>query len=300
MVKEAITHYENAISIARETGDDFDLASHLQNLGTTLLSESKDLPRAERLLHEALAAAERSQNADVVLGCFSALGNLHRAVGSLNEAARLYAGALEAARLSGERLGEGNNLSNLGLVMCELGDVEEGERMLREALAIAVEIGDRRGEGNRTGHIGGILIEKARRFLQGLEQSRVLESAREHVSAAILIAAETGDSEKLGTWLMNLGIICALEGNLDEGIKQYEKALALAKTSGLARLEAQARFNLGSSFARRGQFERALGHFHISGALARKMGSPMALQARVYVSRLTKMLKQWLNRFFRG
>lgn len=196
MIKEAIAHFENAIAIARETGNEYDLASHLQNLGATLLSEAQDLPRAERLLHEALAAAERSLNADVVIGAFSTLATLHRDVGNLEEAARLYAGALKASRLAGNRLSEGNNLSNLGLITDQLGGSAEGERMIREALTIAVEIGDRRGEGNRTGHLGGILFAKANRLNPGPEQSAILESARELIATALSLRKKPGTQKR--------------------------------------------------------------------------------------------------------
>jgi len=291
MIRNAVEHYERALAIARETGNDGDLASHLHNLGSTLLSEARDLPRAERLLHEALAAAKHSQNVDVVIGCFSALGSLHRQVGNLTEAARLYAGALEAARLAENRLAEGNSLSNLGLVTDQLGDAAEGERMIRDALAIAIEIGDKRGEGNRTGHLGGILLAKATRLPPGPEQSGALESARGHVATAMRIAEETGDAQKAGSWLMNLGHVCLLEGNGVEGIRQFEAELRVAEVGGFALLEAQARFNIGSVMARQGQLQSALGHFRASSALLRKMGSPIAAQAEAYVTRLSEMLK---------
>jgi tetratricopeptide (TPR) repeat protein len=292
MIRDAVKQYEQAVVIARETGNDGDLASHLHNLGHMLLSEAKDFPRAERLLHEALTAAQRSQNVNAVIACFSSLGNLHRQVGNLSDAARLYAGALEASRLSGSRLSEGNALSNLGLVTDQLGDKENGEKMIRDALAIAVEIGDKRGEGNRTGHLGGILLAKAERLPLGSEQSGALKSAREHITTAMRIAEETGDMEKSGSWLMNLGHLSLLEGNVVEGIKQIEAALRVAEIGGFALLEAQARLNLGSTLASQGKLQLALGHFRASYALLRRVRSPLAAKAEAYIIRLNKMLKR--------
>jgi tetratricopeptide (TPR) repeat protein len=227
----------------------------------------------------------------VVIGCFSALGSLHRQVGSLTEAARLYAGALEASRLAENRLSEGNSLSNLGLVTDQLGDAAEGERMIRDALAIAIEVGDKRGEGNRTGHLGGILLAKAKRLPPGHEQTGALESARGHITTAMRIAEETGDAQKAGSWLMNLGHVFLLEGNVVEGIRQFEAAFRVAEIRGFALLEAQARFNLGSVMASQGKLQSALNHFRASSALLRKMGSPLAAQAEAYITRLNEMLK---------
>ncbi|MDB6018750.1 MAG: hypothetical protein JWR19_3239 [Pedosphaera sp.] len=290
-IRSAVEHYERAVAIARDIGNDYDLASHLQNLGGTLLSEAKNLPRAEALLHEALTVAKRSQNMEVAISCFGTLGTLHRQTGNFKEAARLYAGALEGSRLAGDRLAEGNNLSNLGLVTNQLGDASEGEKMIRDALAIAIEIGDKRGEGNRTGHLGGILLAKARRLAPGSEQSGILKSAREHITTAVRLAEETGDAERAGAWLMNLGNICVLEGNTVEGIKRLETALGIAAVGGFGLLEAQARYNLGSLLAQQGQLQLALGHFRASGALFRNMRSPIAAQVEATINHLNETLK---------
>jgi len=292
MVKEAIALYESAITIVQKIGDDYDLASHLQNLASTLLSEARDLPRAERLLHEALTAAEGSKNIDVVIGSLSTLGSLHRDIGKLKEAAKLYSGALEAARLAGNRLSEGNNLSNLGLVTDQLGQSDEGEQMIREALAIAAEVGDVRGEGNRTGHLGGILFRRATALPPGPEQTSAFEDARKQLASALQFAKETGDEEKAGSWMMNLGSLDFFEGNSAEGIGKYEEALRVAKARGLSRLEAQVHFNFGSALVPIGQLKAALDHFDRSSELLRKMGSPMAPKAEFYASRVEAMLGQ--------
>lgn len=292
MVRDAIRHYERAISLSRKSGNDHDLASHLQNLGSTLLSEAKDLRRAERLLHEGLKTAQKAQNSDALIGCLSTLGWLHQETGRLEEAARLYAGALEASRLVGKRLSEGNSLSNLGLVNDQLGRTAEGEKMIREALAIAVEIGDRRGEGNRTGHLGGILVAKAKRLPAGPERYGLVESAREYIAQALRLAVETGDAEKAATWLMNLGNVDALGGNHGGSVQRYEEALAQARAGDFARVEAQARFNLGSAFARLGRLETARDHFRAASVLLRKMGSPMVDEADAYLHRLNAMLSK--------
>ena len=291
IIQNAITHYEQAAAISRETCNDYDLANHLQNLGTTLISEGTDLPRAERVLHEALTTAERSRNADAVIGCLSNLGSLHRQIGKMQEAAKLYRGALDASRLAENRLSEGNNLSNLGLVLHELGNSEEGEEMIRAALAIAMEIGDKRGEGNRTGHIGRILIEKAQRLPQGGERSEILKKAREHIDTALAIAQETFDSEKEMAWQMNLGVLCALGGNDPESIIRFEEALRISCERGFAGLELQLRYNLGFAMVRLKQLQPAIDHFRVFSALLRSRGSPMADQVEEYICHLRSMLK---------
>ena len=290
MIGEAVPHYERAIAITQQTGNDYDLASHLQNLASTLLSQAKDIPRVERLLHQALDAAERSMNADVLIGSLSTLGTLHRDVGNLEEAARLYTGALEASRLAGNRLAEGNSLSNLGVTINRLGNSAEGERMIREALEIAVEIGDARGEGNRKGHLGEIALSTAASLSPGQARSSMLKNARELIATALRFAQETGDAEKAGVWEMSLGNICTLEGEFVVGISQYEKALGVARVGDFTRLEALVRYNLGLALIATGDLHVALNHLHISSALLRKMGSPMTTAVETHINRLNELL----------
>lgn len=177
---DAIACYERAIAISRPTGDLYDLASHLQNLGAALVHQAEDLPRAERVLNEALDLALKGENTDAAIGAMSTLGGLHRESGNFKEAAKAYRGSLEISRLARNRLSEGNNLSNLGLVLFELGQGEQGEKMVREALGIARELGDSRGEGNRTGHLGTILATRADSLPSGPERQHVLGQAREY------------------------------------------------------------------------------------------------------------------------
>ena len=290
-ISEAVRCYEDAANVARKIGDDYDLASHLQNLGGVLFSEAKDLSRVERVLHEALNAAERSMNFDATIGCFSTLGSLHRDIGNYIEAARLYKGALEASRLVKNRLSEGNTLSNLGLVVTQLGKAAEGEQMINEALRIAIEVGDRRGEGNRTGHLGGILFDRAKKLPLGVERTCLIEKATEHMVSAMNIARETGDPEKATTWLMNLGNVHLLQGEMQHALTHYQEALQQSQASGFARLEAQASFNLGSALASQGELHSALAHIVHCKELLSKMRSPMAIQMEAYIQRLHEMMK---------
>lgn len=292
LIRDAVRHSQRAVALATQSGNDYDLASHLQNLGAALLAEAKDLPRAERCLHEGLEAAERSKNTDAVIGCLSCLANLHRDLGRFAEAAKLYSAALQCARLVGDRLSEGNNLSNLGLVTMELGHTDEAERMITDALDIAVNIGDRRGEGNRTGHIGGLLIGRAKLLPPGPESRAMLAHAEERTSAALRIAQQTGDTEKAGCWLMNLGGIAVLRGDDPGAMKFFQQALQISEAGGFARLEAQIRFNVGSTLASQRQLRPAIEQFRVAGDLLRRMRSPMAHMAEEYIRRATEMLNE--------
>lgn len=289
---KSIKYYAAAIQAARSAKNDYDLASHLQNLAVALLSESKDLKRAERLLHEAFEVAECAQNLDVAIGSLSTLGSLHRSIGNLDEAARLYSAALEAARLAKHRLSEGNNLSNLGLVLGDLGNSEQAELMITQALEIAREIGDKRGEGNRIGHLGGFQFTKASKLSAGPERSNLLEDARKHLGIAIRLADEIRDAEISATWRMNLANVYAMQCEIGESIKLCEESIRLARTNGFFRVEAQARYNLGLYYRQLGRLEAALEQLELSVVLLDNMHSPLAKRAQELCDLLAKTISE--------
>ena len=277
LIDDAVSRYEEAIIIGKETGDEYDLASHYQNLATTLLSEAKDLPRVERLLRDCFPIAERSGNSEAFVGALGTLGYLCRDRGNFKEAAQFYRAAVDAARIAEHRVLEGNNLSNLGLVLIRSPEsAEEGQQLIEESLAIAIELGDRRGEGNRIGHLGGILFAQANELPRDEEQTKLLAEARHKIETALRIAEETSDAEKAGSWLMNLASVSLLEGDPQRAFTEYSRALALAKALGFKRLEAQVRYNLGAMLAKCGALSDAKQHLEACYPLLVEMDSPFA------------------------
>ncbi len=289
-LKEAILKYETAITIVRKTGNDYDLSSNLQNLGVAMLSTGQNPAQAEKVLRKAFDVAKRAQNWDALIGTLSALGGLCQQVGRLEDARNFYSNALQAARLFKNRLAEGSNLSNGGLVADAMGDVVEAERMIREALAIAREIGDRRGEGNRLGHLGGIIIRRAEKLPAGPERFCLFENAREQINAALRAAQETRDQEKIASWLMNLGATYRHTKDNDRVLALFREALTVATESGFAQVESQIRYNLGTALVECGQLEAALAELRQSGALLDKLGSPRAVIAHQRAAQVAMVL----------
>lgn len=289
-IKDAVKHYEAAIRIAKQIRSNYDLASNLQNLALTLLSEANDITRVEKLLEESMVVAELSENIDALMGSLSALAYLRKEQGALIEAAELYSKAIKVSQLIKSRLSEGNNLSNLGLVLAQQGNEVDGEKLINKAITIAQEIGDRRGEGNRTGHIGGILMAKAMRLGPNPEGLKIVKSAKEKVQIALDIAQETGDIEKAGGWLMNLANIHSFEGEVELATKILKETIDVGVSGGFRRIEAQSRYNLGSLLARTERLHDALHQFTLAKDLLIAMESPLANQADAYINRLRVLL----------
>jgi len=102
--------------------------------------------------------------------------------GYFHEAVRLLGWAVEAARMMGDRRGEGAGLGNLGMAYANLGRVWRAIGYHEAALDIAREVGDRFGEGNHLGNLGSAYIDLG-------EVRRAIECC----DAALKVAREIGD-----------------------------------------------------------------------------------------------------------
>jgi tetratricopeptide (TPR) repeat protein len=278
-VREGIKVYERAIMLTRDTGNLWDLSSNLQNLGQALVTEGKNLPRAERELREALRHSETARNAEAATATLTSLGGLYRHLGRMSEAAEMYGRGLRMARLFGNQFGEGNNRSNLGLIQLDTGQLVEAEKSIRGALAIALEIRDRRGEGNRTGHLGRIMLERAKNLTPGPERDAIYEEAIKAFQIATEIALETNDPEKASVWLMNLGVTYVSRDQHGTARQMFSAALAQAAKLDSLMHEGQIRLNLGTSLMLTGELKQAAAELERSRDLFRGARSPLAAHA---------------------
>jgi len=101
----------------------------------------------------------------------------------------------------GDRGGEGNDLSGLGIAYAELGDARRAIGYYEQALAIHREIGDRRGEGNALGNLGIAYknLGDARRAIGCYEQ-------------AIAIRQQIGDLMGVATDSFNMALLHVQQG----------------------------------------------------------------------------------------
>ena len=179
--EEAITAYQDAAAIFRETGDRHREGMALSNLGLAL--------REVRRFEEAITA---HQDAAAI---FRETGDRHREGMALNnlglalvqvrrfeEAITAHQDAAAIYRETGDRHGEGMALGNLGLALVEVRRFEEAITAYQDAAAIYRETGDRHGEGMALESLG-LALQEMRRF----------DEAITAYQDALAIYRETGD-----------------------------------------------------------------------------------------------------------
>jgi tetratricopeptide (TPR) repeat protein len=145
--------FEQALAIARETGDRVGETSALGNLASCY-GDLGQIPRAIELYEQALAGARETGNRggearwlDGLAICYAALGQTARAI-------ELYEQALPIYRETGNRADEARGLLNLGNSYGELGQTAQAIELYEQALAIARQIGYRLAEAASLASLG--------------------------------------------------------------------------------------------------------------------------------------------------
>jgi tetratricopeptide (TPR) repeat protein len=259
-MREAQSHCEAALAIAREMGDRPAEARRLRQLGMLHLEQGRT--EEARSCFEAALGIHR----DVGIRGFEGvlrihLGVLDRRKGRLEEARVHYEAALALARKEGHQRLEGTALGNLAVVLRDLGRFEESRSRYGAALAIHRAIGDREAEGIVLGNLGGLEAE------QGL-----MDEARSSMEAALAIHREVGNRRAEGHAIGSLGAILTAGGRVHEAKACFEAAIAIHREVGSRLHEGGVQGYLANLFHKQDRFEEARPHYEAAIALHREVG----------------------------
>jgi tetratricopeptide (TPR) repeat protein len=233
----ARAHYEQALALARETGNRRREGMVLGNLAHVY--EKLGMVEKGRAHYEAALAIAREVGDRRLEGnTLCNLGLLYFLVGRLAEAQDNLGGALAVTRDMGHAHSECIALCNLGVVHESLTDLDSARSCLDCALAIARKMNDRRSEGQVLGYLGLVHCRyaeftDARSCLDAGEASLRAVSDPESLGILLAIRAETerlaGDLDAARAALSAAESIAAevLPGSHSE----FGHALARARTS---------------------------------------------------------------------
>lgn len=221
----AIQYYEEAVEIARDSGDRAAEVTYIGNLGR-LYRNLGYIDKALESSKQALAFAQEQGNRQAEGVWSDRLGLAYAILGRLEEAAALYDRAISIAREVHDRQTEGAALSNLGLVRQDQGRVEE-EECFAKSLAIAREIGDRRGEPILLGRLG-TTAHNAGDFKKAFELH----------AQALVIARELNERREESYQLLGMGRAALGSGDLPQAEQHLRAArdLNVPETSHIAAL----------------------------------------------------------------
>ncbi len=228
--------------------------------GVEMARHQGELLEAETLAAEALAAAERTGDPELLAMSSNALGRILTFRGKPDEARRLFDAFLARLAQAGDPWNHANLLFNRGVALFTMERPEEATADFRECLRAMREVGDPRG-------IALALNALGRCFLISGE----LDEARRAFEESLAIKREIGDRPGIVTTLLNLGLLetdalRSLESDSDRASlrrarRGFEEALELTRTMGDRPNEARLLLSLGHAAFLAGDHDAARRRF---------------------------------------
>ena len=180
---ESRSNLENAIRLANETGELRYAAVAHQNLGL-LTKNNGDMTRAYEHMMQSVSIYEQMDIQSLPGTLLNNISGVLIQLGRLDEAEQKSLEAVEALRLTGERLYEGYALSRLAGIYRRNGMLTEAEDAAQRGLAVRVELGDKRGEAASNLTLSDIALQRGD-----------LTRALQHAQLAMDIGAEIEDQD---------------------------------------------------------------------------------------------------------
>jgi len=170
---QALTYYQQSLSLAREINDLENTASMLSDLGTVYI-ELKAYDGALTAFQEALQITRQTKNRVLEIEALAGQAYLYFAINNYPAALVAQAQALQLARDISTPNWEGTSLNALGFIQLRLSDIQAATRSFQDGLAIGARIR------------GPSIIWQARVGLAAIcERQGAIDQAREHYQKAI-------------------------------------------------------------------------------------------------------------------
>jgi tetratricopeptide (TPR) repeat protein len=249
---------------------------------TTLLRQ--DVPWIESIArHEtALQAARRSGDRLGEAYLLNQLGTLRHLIGDFRTSQLALREGLDIYADHGDQLGQANTLHELGVVDRFTGKYREAVQALETALDIYGGLGDRLGQANTLLELGA-----CRRRLEGNDYRSAAETLQESLDMYRRLDDQVGQANALNF----LGYVWELTGDYSRAIRAQEEALAIHRDLGNRHGQANALNFLGHVWPQTGNcagavraLEEALGMY---GELGYRMGQANALKNLAVAYRIT-------------
>jgi tetratricopeptide (TPR) repeat protein/transcriptional regulator with XRE-family HTH domain len=241
------------------------LPSHplAQAPGLSTLAQAGGWLEAERAnLHAAADYAASRACFPHAFALPAAMSGFLAARGHWDQSVALHLGALTAARQAGDRLGEADTLTELGIVQRETGDYPAATASLARALALYGDGGDLPGQAYALNQLG---------FLHVLTGDYPAAAASQQ--QALALARRANDRLTEGAALNHVGLMQHLTGDYPAAAASQQQALALFRDLGNLFGQAYSLNDLGVVQQEAGDHEAAAASQQQALALFRDLGN---------------------------
>jgi tetratricopeptide (TPR) repeat protein len=272
-MQEAVTHFEQALTLSRTAGDKNGQARVLNYLGAGDMRAGRYEDAADRL---GLALELYRQTGELTGGAYalSNLGHVFSLRGDHEAASRHLEQARAAFRDLGDRQGEASVLHRIGLARLRQGNDDQAASGLAACIALYREFGDRVGEAEAC---TSLALIRAR-------QGRHAQAIR-HLRQALAGFRELGDLFGETHALNGLGEVLLAAGRPPGAYGHYAAALTLARQVGEKPEQARAHEGLGSVYHAQGDDDQARQQWQAALAIYTELGLAEARRVRALLDR---------------
>jgi tetratricopeptide (TPR) repeat protein len=306
--KEAITYYQQALEIFKDSHHEPDCLINLANAHTSLGLYKEAVGFYEQALKLSLQVSNISWQAQALIG----LGNVQNSLGKFVKAIQFYEQAWEISK--NLKAQKAIALSSLGHVYNAIGQYQEAMDLYKRSLAIAKEIGDKsqqalclnslgqvldrlgyyaqalqfyqewidlkKAMGDRTATLTTLNRNRSSNLTGGLAHSKYAQAIEFH-QQWIEVKRKMGDRQGEANSLGNLGNAFFALGQYPQAIQSYQQCLEMARTISDRRSEASSLSGLGSAFFVLGQYTQAIEFHSRSLEISQKIDDPI-IQAQTF------------------
>ncbi|KAJ6501374.1 hypothetical protein DFH09DRAFT_1375724 [Mycena vulgaris] len=222
------------------------LEAHCYNKISQIHAYTDELHNAEKMLKAALNLHTEANDKLGEADDLRDLGQLYLRLDQLEEAERALQSALDLHTELNNRLGQANSLQSLGELYTRLDRLEEAERALQSALDLHTEINDKLGQANDLRRLGELYTRLDR-----------LEEAERALQSALDLHTEINAKLSQGNDLQSLGQLYTRLDRLEEAERALQSALDLHTEVNYKLGQANDLQSLGQLYTRRDQLEEA-------------------------------------------
>lgn len=246
-LKEASTHFTEALELAKVLGDKWHIAFALSNLGLTAY-QHRHFEEAKLRYTESLRLARELEDKRGIAYALNNLGKTVNQQGLRDEAKRYHNESLKIRRELADKRGIATSLNHLGLIAYHQAEYAEAHRCHSESLDIQQELGDKQGCSYSLRHLG----------LIAYQQQRDVEAKHYYTESLYLVRELSTSGADLPYLLDSLGKIALRQGEHKEARQYYTESLDHRKEGGSLREIADSLYQFGKLTHVEGDLEQSL------------------------------------------
>ena len=272
--QEALSHFQEVLSLARKLGDKRKEGAALANLGITY-SDLGDTQKPIELFKQGLEISRQIGDKRAESDMLGNVASANSVLGNLVDAFHFYEQSLKLHLKLGDQRGQGRDFQGIGVIFAEQHKFREAIAYYERALEVFRQIGAKKEESDILGNIGVAYkqLGEARKAITLFEQS-------------LAIGRKLGDRLGESQDLVNLGNTYSMLGELRKAIEFYEQSLAIARATGDRRAEGAALFSSAITWNKLGNRAQAIASAEAALRIFETIKSP-------YASRVRAKLAEW-------